>query len=134
MERDDIAADPRFRSFETRAQHSDAIRELVAGIIPARTTADWLRRFEEFEVLASAVADFGDWLADPQAAATRAAPLVDQPGMGAVPIPAIPGTDPEDAPVSPAVGQHGRDILGELGYGEEAIGALVRDGAVRLPD
>jgi crotonobetainyl-CoA:carnitine CoA-transferase CaiB-like acyl-CoA transferase len=134
MERPDILDDPRFKSFETRGQHSDAIRDLVAGVIANRTTADWLRRFEELEVLASAIATFGDWLADPQVAETRAAPLIDQPGMGPVRIPTIPGTDPDGASVSPAVGQHGRDILGELGLDDEAIAGLVRDGAVKLPD
>jgi crotonobetainyl-CoA:carnitine CoA-transferase CaiB-like acyl-CoA transferase len=134
MERDDILADPRFKTFETRGRHSEALRALVAEIMPRRTTADWLGRCAEFEVLASAIADFGDWLADPQVAETHAAPLVDQPGMGSVPIPAIPGTDPEGAPVAPAVGEHGRAILAELGLDEAAVAALVRDGAVRLGD
>ncbi len=133
MERPDILDDPRFKSFETRSHHADAIRDLVAEVIPGRTTADWIARFAEFEVLASAIADFGDWLADPQVAETQAAPLVDQPGMGTVHIPAIPGTDPEGSPVSPSVGQHGRAILGELGLDDAAIAGLVRDGAVKLP-
>jgi crotonobetainyl-CoA:carnitine CoA-transferase CaiB-like acyl-CoA transferase len=83
-------------------------------------------------VLASAIADFGDWLADPQAAETRAAPPVDQPGMGRVPVPTIPGTDPEGSPVAPAAGQHGREILAELGLDADAVARLVRGGAVKL--
>jgi len=134
MAREDILADRRFRTFASRSDHSDAIRDLVAAALVERTTAEWVARFAENEVLASAVADFGDWLADPQVAETASAPVADQPGMGTIPIPAIPGTDPAGAPVSPAVGQHGRAILGELGLDDDAIAALVRDGAVSLND
>lgn len=133
LEREDLLRDPRFRSFESRGENGEAIRDAVTEAIAARPTAEWLRRFAEHEVLASAIADFGGWLADPQVAETRAAPRVDQPGMGSVPIPAIPGTDPEGSRIAPAVGQHGREILAELGLGEDAVATLVRDGAVALP-
>lgn len=132
LEREDILADPRFQTFETRGRHADEIRDIVAGIMPNRTTADWLARFAVFDVLGSAIADFGDWLADPQVTETHVAPPADQPGMGAVRIPGIPGTDPDGAPVSPTIGQHGREILREAGLDDDAIAGLVRDGAVTL--
>ena len=131
--RDDLPRDPRFASFESRGEHSDAIRDIVAEAVAGKTTGDWLQRFAAEEVLASVIADFGDWLADPQATETRAAPLVDQPGMGRVPVPTIPGTDPEGSPVAPAVGEHGREILAELGLDDNAVARLARDGAVHLP-
>jgi crotonobetainyl-CoA:carnitine CoA-transferase CaiB-like acyl-CoA transferase len=134
IEREDILADPRFKTFASRSDHSDAIRDLVAGVLAARTTREWLARFAQHEVLASAVSDFGDWLADPRVAEAAAAPVADQPGMGPVPIPTIPGTDPAGAPVSPALGQHGRAILRELGLDDDAIAVLVRDRAVSLTD
>ena len=133
MGREELASDPRFRTFASRGEHCDAIRDIVAAALAEETTAEWARRFAEHEVLASAIADFGDWLADPQVAETGAAPTVDQPGMGSVPIPAIPGTDPEGSPAAPSVGQHGREILAELGYDAAAIDDLVDSGAVTLP-
>ena len=42
--------------------------------------------------------------------------------------------DPEGSPASPGVGQHGREILGELGFDAAMVEGLVRDGAVTLPD
>jgi len=127
--------------------HSDAIRDIVAEAVAGKTTGDWLQRFAAEEVLASAIADFGDWLADPQAAETRAAPPVDQPGMGRVPVPTIPGTDPEGSPVAPAVGQHDPLVMpvreGVLGPGlrgplhGETVGVhemdSTADGARRRP-
>jgi crotonobetainyl-CoA:carnitine CoA-transferase CaiB-like acyl-CoA transferase len=53
--------------------------------------------------------------------------------MGRVPVPTIPGTDPEGSPVAPAVGEHGREILAELGLDDNAVARLARDGAVHLP-
>lgn len=138
MEREELLQDPRFDSFATRSDHSDEIRAIVADALIARTTEDWLARFAEHEVLASSISDFGDWLADDQVAATDIAPMLHQPGMGTIPMPHIPGT-PEpggsgDEPVSPALGQHGREILAEFGVDDKTIDALVRDGAIALGD
>lgn len=129
-----LACDPRFETFESRARHLDAITEIVAQALTERTTADWVERFEAAEALCSPIADFGDWLGDPHVQSTTAAPVVKQPGMGAIPIPHIPGTDPATDAVAPTVGQHGTEILAELGLDDAAVARLVRDGAVRLPD
>ena len=136
--REDLADDPRFADFDTRAEHIEALREIVGGILATRTATEWTELFSRHEVLSNPIADFGDWLDDPQAKAIEAAPVVNQPGMGDVPIPTIPGTDPyrepESAPVAPAIGEHGAEILAELGYDGDAIAVLARDGAIKLPD
>jgi crotonobetainyl-CoA:carnitine CoA-transferase CaiB-like acyl-CoA transferase len=137
MERDDLLDDPRFQSFAARSDHSDTIRGIVGTMLKERTTEEWMHRFEENEVLASPIADFGGWLTDVQVEATGIAPHIEQPGMGAIPMPTIPGTAPGTAgtpPVSPGIGQHGREILVDLGLDDAAIDALVRDGAVTLKD
>jgi crotonobetainyl-CoA:carnitine CoA-transferase CaiB-like acyl-CoA transferase len=138
IEQPELARDPRFGTFESRAKHLDAITAIVAGALTARTTADWVERFEAVEALCSPIANFGDWLNDPHVQSAAAAPTVDQPGMGPIPIPQIPGTEPETdpaaAPVAPAIGEHGADILAELGIDKDAVTALVGSGAVRLPE
>lgn len=133
----DLTDDPRFANFDTRAEHIDLLKGIIGEALLGKTTDEWVARLTEHEVLCSPIADFGDWLADPQAVATHAAPVVDQPGMGQIPIPAIPGTDPdtdvETQPVAPSIGEHGRDILSEFGFDDDRITGLVRDGAVSLP-
>lgn len=132
-----LTGDPRFANFDTRAEHIDVLKAIIAEALLGRTTAEWVETLTEYEVLCSPIADFGDWLADPQAVATHAAPVVDQPGMGPIPIPAIPGTDPdtdvESPPVAPSVGEHSREILSEFGFDDDRITALVQEGAVTLP-
>lgn len=137
MEREDLLNDPRFQSFATRSDNSEAIREIVAAMLQEHPTGEWIRRFEENEVLASPINDFGDWLGDAQALATGIAPQIDQPGMGSIPMPTIPGTSPGSAtamPVSPGVGEHGRNILHDLGLDDAEIDTLARAGAVALKD
>ena len=131
----ELARDPRFDCFEARADNRDAITAIVADALTTRTTAEWVERFDAAEALCSAVADFGDWLGDAHVRSVGAAPVVDQPGMGAIPLPQVPGTAPatDVAPVAPAVGEHGAEILAELGIDGAAVAALVRNGAVRLP-
>jgi len=138
MEREDLPGDPRFQSFATRSDNSDAIRDIVAEALGKRTTAEWIRRFEDCEVLASPISDFGDWLGDPHIVETTAAPRIDQPDMGPIPMPTIPGTTPpaapDECPVSPSIGQHGRTILREIGLDNETIAGLARNGVVALKD
>lgn len=137
MEREDLPADPRFRSFATRSDHSDAIRDIVASALRERDTDEWMQRFEANEVLASPIADFGGWLRDPQVQATEIAPHIHQPGVGPIPMPTIPGTSPEAAatvPVSPGSGEHGRAILRDLGLDDAAIDRLAGNGTVTLKD
>ena len=134
MGREELIDDPRFRDFAARGEHETELREIVGDALSKATSESWVERFARHEVLCNAIHDFDDWLADPHVVATTAAPTLEQPGMGPTPIPAIPGTEPNeggpDAPVAPAVGEHGREILGELGLDDEAIGALIRDRVV----
>jgi crotonobetainyl-CoA:carnitine CoA-transferase CaiB-like acyl-CoA transferase len=134
--RSELAADPRFADFATRARHADALVERIAAIFPGDTTARWLDRLRETDILADRVNGFDDWLADPHIVATGGAVAVDQPGMGKFRTPRTPGLSAAaDAALSPAplIGDHGRTILIELGLDETAIARLVADRVLRLP-
>ena len=56
-----------------------------------------------------------DWLADPHAQAIGAAVPLDQPGLGTLPFPRLPGLGPWSVP-APASGEHTEEVLaGDLG-------------------
>ena len=59
------------------------------------------------------------------------------PHMGRIPLHRIPGVPPPTpgsaAARSPAVGEHTREVLRELGLAPDAIAALEAAGAVRAP-
>ncbi len=128
----ELIEDPRFASFGQRARHHDALVALLSERLATRDTAEWRRILMARDVLAERILTHGDWLIDPQTRATGMAQPVEVPGMGAVPLPLVPGrTAHRGRP--PAVGEHGRDVLAEAGYGTAEIESLAAAGALRLP-
>ena len=55
-----------------------------------------------------------DWLADPHVVAAKAVTPLEQPGLGTLPLPALPGLGPWSVP-APALGAHTAEVLAELG-------------------
>jgi crotonobetainyl-CoA:carnitine CoA-transferase CaiB-like acyl-CoA transferase len=135
--RSDLAANPRFADFAARARHAGALGAIVGGIFPSDTTAGWLARLRAADILADRINGFDDWLADPHIAATDGAVPVAQPGMGEFRTPRTPGVPfAVDAAMTPApaIGEHGREILGGLGFDAAAIAGLAAEGVLRLPE
>ena len=134
--RPDLAADPRFADFAARARHAGPLGEIVGAILPIDTTAGWLARLRAADILADRINGFDDWLADPHIVATGGAVTVAPRGMPTFKVPRTPGISPEvDAALAPAphIGEHGREILGGLGYDAEAVARLVAEQVVALP-
>jgi len=135
--RPDWVDDPRYATFETRGQNMDTLGPQVADVLRRHSVDHWLGLFAEHEVLANKINDFGDWLSDPHVGTVGAAATMMQPDVGAMTLPQIPGVTPigDEVPAaaSPALGEHGRAILADLGYDDEAIERLRAAGAVHLP-
>ncbi len=130
----ELLDDARFDGFENRAENLPALLGILNDRLSERTTSDWCARLAASGALCNAIHDFGDWLRHSQVQAVDAAPCVQQPRVGAVPTPAIPGMMPlaADDPrqIAPAVGEHGPEILRERGYDDEAIDALIAGAAL----
>ena len=130
----ELLDDPRFADFEKRAAHLPALVAILNDRLPQRTTAEWNARLVEAGALCNAIHDFGDWLDDSHVRAIDAAPSIQQPDVGAIPTPAIPGMIPLDCKderqIAPAVGEHGPAILRERGYDDDAIDKLIADAAL----
>jgi len=130
-----LADDPRYRNFASRAANMDSLGPAIQEILLQHTAAEWAERLSAAGVLCNTVAQYGDWLADGHVVATTAFQMMNQPGMGQVPLAQIPGTvpiDPDDPNQrAPDLGQHSRQILDGLGYDDDRIAALMAEGAVR---
>ena len=78
------------------------------------------------------VNDHLEFLDHPQVKATGLISWLEQPGIGRVPIPNVPGMEPlvQGTPLatSPTVGQHTMEILQEYGYDLDTILALGKKG------
>jgi crotonobetainyl-CoA:carnitine CoA-transferase CaiB-like acyl-CoA transferase len=135
VERPDLADDDRFRTNSGRVEHRD---ELVAELVPvfATLTADeWVARLDAAGVPAGKVRGVFEALAEAERTGRAATATVDHPTIGPLPLIASPlGSSAKRSAVPPPLlGQHTREVLAELGYGENEVSALERGGVVLCP-
>jgi crotonobetainyl-CoA:carnitine CoA-transferase CaiB-like acyl-CoA transferase len=134
--RPELATDPRFASFETRAAHAEPIFDSMRAMIGAETTASCLEKLRAADILADRINGFDDWLADPHIVATGGAVAVSPADMPHFKVPRTPGISAEAEaalPPAPRIGEHGRAILAGLGFKAATQSRLAAEGAVRLP-
>ena len=125
---ENVPKDPRFDSFATRAKNAREVTAILAEKIKTDTTANWLKKMQDADVLASPIYALSDVVADAHITATHRMARYEQPGVGTLTMPALPGGAPiEDGPRAPApgTGARTRDILAELGYGGPEIERLL---------
>jgi crotonobetainyl-CoA:carnitine CoA-transferase CaiB-like acyl-CoA transferase len=127
--RDDLLDDPRIATRSSRIAHSDSLYRDVAAIIAKRSTVAWLEFCRDEGIPATRAATLDD-LVD-------ALPLVEHPVAGRhrlVPPPvrfsSTPATVRRPAPL---IGEHGREVLAEVGYDDAALDRLARDGVLFEP-
>lgn len=110
----DLAADPRFASFATRAEHREALLPALRAAFLRRPAAEWAARFQAQRMLCEVVNTPLDWLADPHVRAVGAAVPLEQPGLGTLPFPVLPGLGAWSVP-APGLGEHTEVVLREIG-------------------
>jgi crotonobetainyl-CoA:carnitine CoA-transferase CaiB-like acyl-CoA transferase len=129
-----LKADPRFRANGDRMANLDALTKLLDEKFRTRPTAQWLEILEAAGVPAGPVLSVGEMHADPQARAREMVVTVEHGGVGAVETIGAP-VKLSDTPASvrcgaPRFGEHTREVLRALGYGEADIGRMAKDGAI----
>jgi crotonobetainyl-CoA:carnitine CoA-transferase CaiB-like acyl-CoA transferase len=136
IECEKLHRDPRFSTFFQRAKNIEPLAEFLSQTFAKKTTEQWIVRLKAAGVLHARINDYGDWLADTHVKSVGAAPVITQPGVGKIPMPNIPGQPKVEAGdslnVAPAIGNHTRQILSELGYADQEIETLDRKSIVRL--
>ncbi|MCA8967535.1 MAG: CoA transferase, partial [Planctomycetes bacterium] len=134
LEHPELDDDPRFGANDRRMANLPALVEALTPLFEARTTADWLARFEAVGLPAGPVLDVMQMHADPQTLAREMVLDTDHPTLGRVQSLGHPvkysATPVEVNRAAPLFGQHSREVLAELGYDEAAIESLVAEGAV----
>jgi len=134
--REDMLADPRFRTNTDRVRNAEACEAPIVEFIGARTLAENMEVFARAEVTAAPVYDIDQFMADPHVVAREI--LVDLPDtqMGQLPmhnvIPRFSATPGRLRSPAPGLGEHTDEILGALGLDRASIEGLARDGVIGL--
>ncbi len=114
--RPELARDPRFATTALRAQHQAALKDLVEAACAARTAREWLETMARLGVPCAPINTYSEALADPQVAHYGWVQPLELPGGASTRTfvsPLGPGTPARRRP--PALGEHGAEILKEIG-------------------
>ena len=119
--KDEWLADPRYADARARVKHRDDLMAALRPVFETKTSDEWVKLLSSIDILKAKVNTYEDLFADPQVQAVDAVRWVENDTLGRVPMGTIAG---QRAPATgdrlthaPHVGEHTREILGEMGYG-----------------
>ena len=132
--KDEWLTDPRYADARGRVTHRDALMAELRPFFETKTSDEWVELLSGIDILKAKVNSYDDLFKDPQVQAVDAVRWVENDTLGLVPMGPICG---QRAPVTgdplthaPHLGEHTREILGEMGYGAGDIEKLTASGVV----
>lgn len=132
--REDLAADPRYRTTPDRLRHRDELDAILEPIMASRDRSEWLAALQAHEVPCGPVNRLREAFADPQVIYNQVTVEIDHPTAGRqrylnAPVrysktPAVVDQPP------PLLGEDTAEVLAELGYTAPDLAALRQQGVV----
>jgi formyl-CoA transferase len=126
--RDDIIANPDFRTNADRVKRRAEVDAIVGGWIAQRTLAENCAFFEEQGVTAGPVYDIAQFLADPHVQSRGIIVEAPDAELGEVAmhdvVPRLSATPGTLRTPAPAIGQHNDEVYGCIGYSADRLAAL----------
>jgi crotonobetainyl-CoA:carnitine CoA-transferase CaiB-like acyl-CoA transferase len=129
--------DERFADMAARSRNIDEVYRLAGEQLTSRSTAEWIAAFDKLEIPAGPVKSLEEVIADPHLAKVGFFKRMSHPTEGDLILPEPPLRFAETPAaidrLPPRLGEHGREILQEIGMGVGEIDALAANGGVVLP-
>jgi crotonobetainyl-CoA:carnitine CoA-transferase CaiB-like acyl-CoA transferase len=133
----EMMRDARFADMTARSRHIDEVYRLAGEQLASRTTAEWIALFDTLEIPAGPVNSLAQVMDDPHLNAIGFLRRMRHPTEGDLVLPDVPVRfDESPAAIDrlpPRLGEHGREILREVGMRADEIDALAASGGLVLP-
>jgi crotonobetainyl-CoA:carnitine CoA-transferase CaiB-like acyl-CoA transferase len=132
LDRPDLPADDRFEENADRVEHMDALEAEIEATLGERTTDEWMDILVDAGVPAGPVQDVEDALHNEQTDAREMVRTIEDDG-DEIPVIEHPlnfetvSSGFESAP--PDLGEHNDEVFSEIGYDDERLERLHREGA-----
>ncbi|EHB58754.1 Formyl-CoA transferase [Mycolicibacterium rhodesiae JS60] len=130
----ELADDPRFDTITARTRNIDALYQILEAEMSTRTNAEWTETLVLHNIPCTPVNTVADLLVDKHLESVDFFTSVDHPTEGRLRMPRLPITftdvDTETHRPAPRLGEHGPDLLRELGYPAEEVASLLGAGVV----
>ena len=130
----EIADDPRFADPVARGKHSRELGELLDEALLQRPTAEWMSLFDEADIIAAPVYEYGQMVDDPQFLANDYLVDFELPTGGTAKVVGVP-VKLSDTPGGifsgvPELGEQTEAVLRDVGYSKEEIRQLAAEGVI----
>ena len=136
--RQELAADPRFKTNGDRIQHQAVLADALAPDFMKRASAEWLDLFERAKLPAGPVLDVLQMQANEQTLAREMVVETHHSKLGAVKTIGLPVKFSETPGGvrrgAPLYGEHTREVLRENGFSDAEIDRMARTGAIHVAD
>lgn len=133
----EMMQDARFADMAARSRNIDEVYRIAGEQLTSRTTAAWIAAFDTLEIPAGPIQSLEQVIADPHLAKVGFFKRMSHPTEGELVFPEPPlrfaGTPASIDRLPPHLGEHGREILQEIGMAKAEIEALAKSGGVVLP-
>ena len=130
----DLADDPRFKRARDRQQRRDELTAEIEKYLAAKTKNEWVEILNAAGVPSGPILNVEESFANEQVQTLPMVQPLDHPELGTINILGF-GVNLERTPArmrsaAPEHGEHTHEVLAELGYSEEQIGEMEREGAI----
>jgi crotonobetainyl-CoA:carnitine CoA-transferase CaiB-like acyl-CoA transferase len=133
-----LLTDPRYDSHEKRVQRKFELYPILDEAFRKKNRTEWQELFRQHGLRCDPCLDYAEFLAHPQFEANAMIEEISHPQYGKLRMLGVPikfkGTGAiKQKRHPPILGEHTREILGELGYTDEQIEKFRNDGVIGVP-